>query len=298
MQNNISGSANTATGYQAMLNNTSGSENTAIGFEAMENNTTGNLNTAVGMVAMVSNTTGASNTAIGLQAMGNSSTGNSNTAVGQKALGRNQTGSNNTAVGIDAGIGVLTGSNNIAIGNAAGILVNDASNNIHIGNQGASTDSGVIRIGDVQTSFFVAGVNGVTTTNSAVPVLIDTTNGQLGIASSSRRFKEDIEDMGTASSDLMRLRPVTYRYKQPFADGSKPVQYGLIAEEVAEVYPDLVAHSTDGQIVTVKYQVLDSMLLNEIQRLERENQDLHERLAKLEAALSSQSDVAKASRVH
>ena len=107
--------------------------------------------------------------------------------------------------------------------------------------------------------------------------------------------------MGPASHDLMRLRPVTFRYKEPFADGSKPIQYGLIAEEVAEVYPDLVAHSADGKIETVKYQVLDSMLLNEVQRLVKQlegqrqrNQSLEERLAKIEAVLSSMSRVSDA----
>jgi hypothetical protein len=99
---------------------------------------------------------------------------------------------------------------------------------------------------------------------NAVPVLIDG-NGQLGTVNSSRRYKEDIQDMSDASRGLMRLRPVTFRYRNPFADGSKPVQYGLIAEEVAEVYPDLVARSADGQIETLKYQVLDAMLLNEVQ---------------------------------
>jgi hypothetical protein len=121
-------------------------------------------------------------------------------------------------------------------------------------------------------------------------VVIDS-NGQLGTTSSSRRFKEDIEDMGAASRDLMRLRPVTCRYKQPFADGSKPIQYGLIAEEVAEVYPDLVAHSADGKIETVKYQVLDSMLLNELQRQQAEICRLEERLATLEAVLARVSSV-------
>ena len=123
-------------------------------------------------------------------------------------------------------------------------------------------------------------------------VLIDTTTGQLGTLTSSRRYKEDIQDMGDASNGLMRLRPVTFRYKQPASDGSKPMQYGLIAEEVAEVYPDLVAHSADGEIETVRYQVLPSMLLNEVQRQQREisaKKDeiraLQERLEKLEAAL-------------
>jgi hypothetical protein len=165
------------------------------------------------------------------------------------------------------------------------------SNNIHVGNGGAPADSGTIRIGTSgsQTSFFAAGVRGVTTANNnAVPVVIDS-NGQFGTVSSSRRYKEDIQDMGEASRGLMRLRPVTFRYQKPFADGSKPIQYGLIAEEVNEVYPDLVAHSADGQIETVKYQVLDSMLLNEVQRLDQENRRLEERLALLEAALESLS---------
>ena len=147
------------------------------------------------------------------------------------------------------------------------------SGNIYIGTEGPGIDNGTIRIGGsttfsdqaIQTKFFVSGVRGITTSNNdAVPVLIDSA-GQLGTVSSSRRFKEDIRDMGDASRSLMRLRPVTFRYRNPFADGSKPVQYGLIAEEVAEVYPDLVARSADGQIETLKYQVLDAMLLNEVQ---------------------------------
>jgi hypothetical protein len=107
---------------------------------------------------------------------------------------------------------------------------------------------------------------------NAIPVMIDSTTGQLGTVSSSRRYKEDIHDMGGASEGLMRLRPVTFRYKKPFDDGSKPIQYGLIAEEVAQVYPDLVARSADGQIETVKYQLLDPMLLNEVQRQHAEAQ--------------------------
>ena len=158
-----------------------------------------------------------------------------------------------------------------------------------IGNQGLAADDHIIRIGDVQTQTFIAGISGVNV--SGVPVLVSST-GQLGIASSSRRYKEDIQDMGDATADLMRLRPVTFRYKQSFEDGTKPIQFGLIAEEVAEYYPDLVAHSADGQIETVKYQVLDSMLLNEVQRLNAQNnsqqkriESLEERLARLESLL-------------
>ena len=214
----------------------------------------------------------------------------------------------NIALGIGALPNITAGAGNIAIGSNAGSLIPGGnSNNIDIGNQGTASDSGVIRIGAVQSELFVAGVRGTTTlNNNAIPVMIDS-NGQLGTVSSSRRFKEDIQDMGDASRDLMRLRPVTFRYKQPFADGEKPIQFGLIAEEVAEVYPDLVAYSADGQIETVKYQVLDSMLLNEVQRQEanisrleqkadeqrQKRESLLERLARLEAALAAQSGDSK-----
>jgi hypothetical protein len=123
-------------------------------------------------------------------------------------------------------------------------------------------------------------------TSRASDWLIDS-NGQLGTVSSSRRYKEGIQDMGDSSNGLMRLRPVTFRYNKPFDDGSKPIQYGLIAEEVAEVYPDLVARSADGQIETVKYQLLDPMLLNELQKQQAHIRSLEERLAKLEAALNA-----------
>ena len=265
-----SGSGNIALGFGALPSNTTGFSDTALGFDALFSNISGNFNTAVGGAAMYYNSNGSSNTATGYDALDHNNGGNNNTAVGAGALVQNGMGSNNIAIGASA-------SSNVT---------NDGSNNIHIGSIGGLADSGAIRIGELltQTSFFAAGVRGTTTgSNNAVPVLIDS-KGQLGTVSSSRRFKEDIEDMGAASHDLMRLRPVTYRYKQPFADGSKPIQYGLIAEEVAEVYPDIVAHSADGQIETVKYQVLDSMLLNEVQRLERENQSLQQRLARLENA--------------
>jgi len=226
-------------------------------------------NTAVGTLALQNNTTGSGNTASGGQALYSNTTGNSNTASGGDALVANTTGSGNTAYGFAALVANTTGIGNIAIGFSAATNVSSGnSNNIHIGSQGSAADSGAIRIGTpgTQISFFAAGVRGVTTGgNDTVPVLIDSA-GQLGTVSSSRRFKEDIRDMGDASRGLMHLRPVTFRYQKPFADGSKPIQYGLIGEEVAEVYPDLVAHSADGQIETVKYQVLEAMLLNEVQR--------------------------------
>jgi hypothetical protein len=179
------------------------------------------------------------------------------------------------------------------VGASAASNVSNGSNNIHIGSQGFTNDSGTVRIGTpgTQTSFFAAGVRGVTTANNdAIPVMIDSA-GQLGTVSSSRRFKRDIQDMGDASRGLMRLRPVTFRYQKPFADGSEPKQYGLIAEEVGEVYPDLVAHSADGQIESVKYQVLDSLLLNEVQRQQRMIEQQQHEIEALKTQLNGVSEL-------
>ena len=268
--NNIVGNEDVALGFMALGANGGGSTNTATGARALMSNTNGNGNTANGNGALYSNTLGNGNTAIGLSALRTGTTGSSNTAVGNSALNTDTTGSSNTAVGYYAGTGLTVGNYNIAIGNS-----------------GLSSDDHVIRIGDVQTATYVAGISGANV--SGVPVIVSST-GQLGIASSSRRFKEDIQDMGEASDKIMHLRPVTYHYKQPYEDGSKPLDYGLIAEEVAEVYPDLVAHSLDGQIQTVMYQKLTPMLLNEVQRLRSQNASqnaviraMEERLARLEA---------------
>ena len=133
------------------------------------------------------------------------------------------------------------------------------------------------------------------------------TNGQLGTLTSSRRFKDNIQDMGTASSKLFQLRPVTFNYKPQFDDGSHLLQYGLIAEEVAKVYPDMVVYDKDGQPYTVRYQLLAPMLLNELQKqnavvaaqqeslrtqqqgqiqtLQRQNEEIQQRLSRLETLL-------------
>jgi hypothetical protein len=165
--------------------------------------------------------------------------------------------------------------------------------NIDIGSYGAAGDNGAIRIGQSphHKSLYVAGVSG-TAISGPVPVYINS-NGQLGTVNSSIRFKEDVRDMADASSAIFRLRPVTYRHKQPEADGSKPIDYDLIAEEVAEVYPDMVVRDADGQVQTVQYQKLTPMLLNEAQKQQGTIQRLEERLAVLEAAiLSGQPDSA------
>ncbi|HEY6340190.1 MAG TPA: tail fiber domain-containing protein [Bryobacteraceae bacterium] len=286
LYSNTTGSQNTAVGQGALFYNTTGSYNTAVGQGALQNNTTGQNNTATGL-ALNSNTTGSDNTANGAAALFRNTTGSDNAAFGGGALNDNTTGSENTALGSGALNDNTTGTNNIAIGSGAATGVSPGnSNNIHLGSQGLVSDFGVIRIGSAfQTSFFAAGVRGVTTgNNDAVPVVIDS-NGQLGTVSSSQRLKEDIHEMGDLSRPLLRLRPVTFRYRKPFNDGSRPIQFGLIAEEVAGVFPDLVARSADGQIETVKYQMLDALLLNELQRQEEEIRALKERLDELETGI-------------
>ena len=289
-----SGGFNTAFGDNALAADSSGFGNTATGYTALAANTSGYDNTAVGNQALSASTTGVENTAVGAQALLTNTIGMDSTAVGYQASVLNTSGASNTAVGSGALAGNSTGSNNIALGAYSGTAVT-GSNNIEIGNEGLGTDNGVIRIGTgAQNATFISGIAYQTTgLSGALPVVIDT-NGQLGTFSSSRRYKEDIHDMGDASSGLMLLHPVTFRYKKPFADGSKPTQFGLIAEEVANVYPDLVVRKADGQVEGVEYQVLDSMLLNELQKQhatiaaqQEQIRTLEERLAHMETRLGA-----------
>ena len=270
LASDTSGSYNAAFGFDSLYFNNSGVSNTASGYYSLLENTGGSANTASGFYSLLYNQTGSSNTASGANSLENNTTGSYNSAFGATALMSNSTGNENVAIGIDALYLNSTGSNNIGIGYLSGY--NNpvgASNNIDIGNQGSGSDNNpTIRIGTpgTQKAFFAAGIRGTKTgAKNAVEVMIDS-NGQLGTVNSSIRFKEDVHDMAAASSGLFRLRPVTYRYKEAYADGSKPVDYGLIAEEVAEVYPDLVARDADGQIQTVQYQKLTPMLLNELQK--------------------------------
>lgn len=284
-RNNESGSHNTAVGTVALLFNTSGTYNTAVGRESLARNTTANANTSVGFQALSHNTTGEANTATGTDALEQNVTGNFNTAVGAVALQSNVSGSGNVAVGTNA-LDENDGNNNVAVGAAAGANATTGSNNIYVGANvlGVAGESNTMYLGKVgtQTKTLIAGVRGITTGNpDAIPVVIDSA-GQLGTISSSRRFKEDIRDMGAASERLLQLRPVTFRYTQPFAGGAKPIQYGLIAEEVAAVFPDLVVTGADGQVETVQYHKLDAMFVNELQKLYREVQALKAEIARLQ----------------
>jgi len=261
------GVKNTAVGANALLNNTTGSYNTANGQGTLSLNTTGGANTALGFGALSANTTGGSNTAVGGNALLSNTTGFFDTAVGLSALVLNTTGAHNTAIGQSALANNTTGSSNIALGEIGGWNLTTGNFNIHIGNPGVAGEDSTTRIGDSsQARTFISGIRGVTTgLADGIAVLIDST-GQLGTVSSSRRFKDDIADMDAASSELMKLRPVTFHYKTDQDPSGRRRQYGLIAEEVADVDPGLVARSADGQVETVLYQFLSPMLLNEYQK--------------------------------
>jgi len=288
---NTTGLLNTASGLNALVNNTTGFNNTASGVNALFSNTTGSDNTASGVNALLSNTTGSDNTASGVRALLSNTTGIGNTVSGVRALEDNTTGGGNTASGHGALLNNTTGSRNTAVGAGAGISLTTGNNNICLDNGGVAGESGTIRIGSsfFHTRAFIAGVRGRTTgVMNAIPVLIDSV-GQLGTTSSSARSKEEIKDMGETSSGLLKLRPVTFHYKGQAGDRK---QFGLIAEEVEEVLPELVVHNAAGEVETVLYHEMPAMLLNELQKQQRhiERQEgeiaaLQARLAALEAAL-------------
>jgi hypothetical protein len=301
LANNTIGEFDTASGISALSNNTTGIGNTASGYGALKLNTTGSGNTASGWGALYSNSTGSANIADGDGALAGNTTGSYNTASGFWALTGNTTGSDNTASGLQALSSNTTGSGNIALGNTAAFYAPVGnSNSIYIGSQGSAADAsgtiqigtqatetgGTIQIGNAQTGgTYIAGISGANATSGA-PVYV-TSNGQLGTMLSSGRFKEQITDMGDTSGKLLQLRPVNFFYKPEYDDGSHLLQYGLIAEEVAKIYPEMVAYGNDGQVLTVKYQLLAPMLLNEVQKQAAKIRSLEDRLAALEKLLGA-----------
>ena len=274
-----SGVHNTAIGYLSLRNTTTGGYNTALGSGTLAANTADG-NTAIGVFALISNTIGGLNTANGSLALFSNTAGEGNMANGFKALYSNTDGDVNTAIGYSALLHNTTGGGNIALGTAAGLNLTTGNNNIDIGNTGVAGEGGTIRIGDssYQTRTFIAGTRGITTGNAnAIPVLIDS-SGQLGTASSSRQFKKEIKPMDKASESILSLKPVTFHYK---SDAKGTSQFGLIAEEVAEVNADLVVRDENGEIYTVRYDAVNAMLLNEFLKE-------HRKVEKLEAMVAPQ----------
>src|SRR5437588_169773 len=262
--------SNTAEGEDALLSLTLGFSNTAIGYHALYSNTTGGNNTALGFDALLSNT--------------NSS---DNTAVGCDALLSNTTGFGNTANGLYSRQNNTTGSNNIALGSFAGTNLTIGDNNIDVGNAGVSAEANTIRIGTAgtQTNAYMSGIY-QTTVARGLAVVIDST-GHLGTKGSSERFKDAIKPMDEASEAIHALKPVTFHYKKDLDPEGIP-QFGLVAEEVAKVNPDLVARDDQGKIYTVRYDAVNAMLLNEFLKEHRTVQELKSNAAKQEATIAKQ----------
>jgi hypothetical protein len=271
---NTTGIANTAYGADALRSNTMGLANTASGSDALFNNTEGSGNTASGVNALLDNTTGTENTASGFSALLDNTTGNNNIASGAFALARNTTGSGNIALGFQAGVNLEAG-----------------SANIYLGHPGMATESNTMRLGEDQTRTFIAGVTDVPVSGRAVFI---SPTGQLGVKASSARYKHAIEPLGAHRQGLGQLRPVTFRYRQ---DPQGARQYGLIAEEVATVYSELVIRSATGEIESVQYEVLIPLLLNELQHQQRQVAELqaqNERIQTLAVQLQQRDEVQQA----
>jgi len=290
---NTTGWPNTAVGSQPLFNNTIGEDNVGIGYQPLFHNTVGFGNVAVGDFALQSNTVGRVNTAIGFLALRNNLNcddpgctegGSANTAVGAQALESLTTGGGNIAIGDAALINHTTGNQNIAIGLRAGQNLTNGGVNVYIANQGVPSESRTIRIGNVvtwtdiygfghpfHTATYIAGIDGqATDAASTVPVVIDVT-GKLGTVASSERFKHDIKAMDSSSDALLALKPVTFHYKN---DAKNTPQFGLVAEEVAKVNPDLVVRDAKGEIYTVRYDAVNAMLLNEFPKEHQTVQEL------------------------
>jgi hypothetical protein len=320
---NTTGDSNTASGVDALFSNTTGVGNTANGLSALQHNTTAFYNTATGYFALSStaggsfntangafallyslgsnntangysalgyNTTGSNNTATGFQALYFNTTGKRNTAHGLNALYANTTGSDNTALGNNALLNNTVGSNNIVLGQSAGINLTSGSNNVYIGAFGATSESNTIRIGrgGLQTAVFVTGIWGATALGG-VPVVIDVF-GHLGTITSSARYKESIQPMDKASEAVLALQPVTFRYKHDLDPNGIP-QFGLVAEQVEKINPDLVVRDKQGKPYTVRYEAVNAMLLNEFLKEHRKVDAQATTIADVKATVAKQEQI-------
>jgi hypothetical protein len=266
LRSDTTGSFNTAVGAGTLFANTS-DQNTATGTGALLSNNIGGFNTANGAFALFSNTSGGGNTATGVDALFANTTANSNTANGSSALSSNTTGAGNTAIGNNALHFNTIGSGNIGLGNNAGANVTTATSVICIGAVGANVDN----------SCFIARIFG-STSSGGIAVIVNS-EGKLGTTTSSRRFKEEIQPMERASEALLSLKPVTFRYKKEI-DPAGTSQFGLVAEEVEKLNPDLVVRDKEGKPYSVRYDQVNAMLLNEFLK---EHRKVEEQNGKLES---------------
>jgi hypothetical protein len=280
----LGGHNNTATGYQALYSNTTGRRNTADGNAALYSNTISNFNTAVGDQALFS--------LAPLDAFGN----DANTAVGEFASVSLTTGGGNTGIGNSALLSHITGYQNIALGYVAGQNLTTGSNNIYISSPAVDTESHTIRIGNVvgftdvfgfghgaHTATYIAGISGQTA-SGGVAVYVNA-NGKLGTLTSSARFKTEMKPMDEASKTILALKPVTFRYKKELDPEGTP-QFGLVAEDVEKVNPDLVARDAEGKVYTVRYEAVNAMLLNEFLKEHKKVEEQNSRIQEQEATIT------------
>ena len=293
LQSLTTGAYNTALGFDTLFHNTTGDYNTATGVDALFHNTTingvsGSANTANGFFALSSNTTGHDNTANGSYALYRNNTASYNTANGVSALQNNTSGDDNTAEGFQALLNNM-GSNNIGLGSDAGSSLTTGSNNIDIGNVGVAAEASTIRIGTAgtHTKAFMAGLVGAGTSTVTGTAVVVNSNGRLGVSSSSARFKDQIKPMDNTSEAILALKPVTFRYKHELDPEGIP-QFGLVAEEVDKVNPDLVARDLEGKVFTVRYEAVNAMLLNEFLKEHRKVEEQDHKIQKQEATIAEQ----------
>src|SRR5438309_2356717 len=274
-----SGADNTAIGFQALFRNTSGTYNSGEGFRALFSNTTGVLNTATGVQALNSNTIGAQNTATGVNALFSNTTASYNTANGTSALFHNTTGSQNTATGVNA-----LANNTTAIGEIAGLGITTHSNIIAIGQGVSGKDSA---LGEVDNACYIGNISGANVASGTAAAVFVDVDGKLGTVSSSRRFKKEIKPMDKASEVILALKPVTFQYN--YDKKSRPTpEFGLIAEEVAEVNPDLVVRDKNGEVMTVRYEQVNAMLLNEFLKEHHKVEEQQANIAELKSTVAQQ----------
>jgi hypothetical protein len=302
LQNNDTGNYNTATGFNSLAEGgqfntahgglafcgsncalTNGRYNTSAGSQALSSDSTGGGNTAVGANALLSSTTAFNNSAFGSSSLQGNSSGAQNTGLGSYSLQSNTVGANNVAAGYQSLYANSKGSNNVALGLDGGYNLTSGSNNVDISNEGSAGDNDTIKIGaaSTQTKTFIAGIENAKVTGAAVYV---TTSGQLGVLASSARYKTEVTPMGSKTHDLERLRPVTFHLK---SDPHGTVQNGLIAEEVAKIYPELVIRDEVGRIQGVRYDELAPMLLNEVQQQRAQLRAMTQQVADLTQVLQA-----------
>ncbi|OLD71899.1 MAG: hypothetical protein AUF68_08720 [Verrucomicrobia bacterium 13_1_20CM_54_28] len=267
---------NTAEGQAALFSLTTGVANTAVGWLALNTLDTGKLNTAIGAGTLIGNTAN-QNTATGAGALFNNGTGGNNTANGVYALFYNLEGGDNTAIGIAALLSNTNGSNNVALGSGAGASATTGSNNVYVG-------AGMQGVAGESDACYIKSIFGQTSA-TGIPVLINS-NNKLGTTMSSKRFKKEIRPMDKASDALLALKPVTFRYKEEI-DPTGTTQFGLVAEQVEKVSPDLVVRDAEGKPYSVRYDQVNAMLLNEFLKTHSKMEEQEATIAHLKQELQA-----------